>query len=293
MKIRHLSLVLFIILASSLISCGSVVEEIIEPTLDISLESGVYSRDTLSGEWTRLSDSASVITSGDLDDDGLDDLIGQWNDQGGVFVEYASDGTWEKMGATGQTFIACDYTGNNHDELIGSWVGQGVYFRHSETGVWEQITTDTPWITCLDLDDDGKDDLVGSWNNELYAYMSTQSDWVKLSSGAVNDLAACNMGGDKKLDLVVAWADNGVYYRDTGTQEWHQLLLEGDLITCADINNDGANDIVYGIRSVLNPGLWVQYTGEKDSVNLSTAVPVDISAGDLNDDGKDDLIMTW
>jgi hypothetical protein len=49
---------------------------------------------------------ATQIAAGDLDGDGMDDLLGIWPGQGGVWVKYSSDETWEKLSTTAD-WIAC------------------------------------------------------------------------------------------------------------------------------------------------------------------------------------------
>jgi len=53
-----------------------------------------------------MASPATLITTGDLDGDATDDLIGIWPTQGGVWVKYSGDGTWERLSSTAQDISA-------------------------------------------------------------------------------------------------------------------------------------------------------------------------------------------
>jgi hypothetical protein len=67
---------------------------------------GVYYRDSLTGTWVKMASPATLIMTGDLDGDAIDDLIGIWPTQGGVWVKYSIDGTWERLSSTAQDIAA-------------------------------------------------------------------------------------------------------------------------------------------------------------------------------------------
>ena len=47
-----------------------------------------------------------MIIAGDLEGDGIDDLIGLWPTQGGIWVKYSSTGGWELLSSTAQYIAA-------------------------------------------------------------------------------------------------------------------------------------------------------------------------------------------
>ena len=53
-----------------------------------------------------MASPATMITSGDLDGDGTDDLIGLWPSQGGIWVKYSTTGAWELLSSTAQYIAA-------------------------------------------------------------------------------------------------------------------------------------------------------------------------------------------
>ena len=72
---------------------------------------GVYYRDSETGGWVKLATPAELITAGDIDGDGIDDLIGIWSGQGGVWVKYSSTLTWERLSSTARDITAGKMSG--------------------------------------------------------------------------------------------------------------------------------------------------------------------------------------
>jgi hypothetical protein len=61
---------------------------------------GVFYRNNLTGAWTQLATPATQIACGDLDGDGIDDLIGIWPSQSGVWVKYSKTGLWSLVSSS-------------------------------------------------------------------------------------------------------------------------------------------------------------------------------------------------
>ena len=66
---------------------------------------GVYYLNSDTGAWVPMASPATMITAGDLDGDGTDDLIGIWPSQGGVWVRYSTAGDWAYIASTPSTSI--------------------------------------------------------------------------------------------------------------------------------------------------------------------------------------------
>ena len=63
---------------------------------------------------------ASKIVTGDLDGDGLDDLIGIWPLQGGVWIKYSSSGIWERLASTADWIAAGKMRDIDNTSIIAS-----------------------------------------------------------------------------------------------------------------------------------------------------------------------------
>ena len=230
---------------------------------------GVYYRNSLTGLWVKLATPATLITAGDLDGDGTDDLIGIWPGQGGVWVKYSKTGAWAKLSSTARDFSAGDMNGDGLDDLLATWDDQGVYYRHSISGAWVKMATPATQVTAGDLDGDGKDDLIGIWPSQggVWVKYSQNGNWARLGTTAV-DIAAGDMNGDGRDDLVATWDGQGVYYKDSISGAWVGMASPATLVTAGDLDGDGKDDVI-GIWPSQG-GVWVKYSKNGNWEQLSS-----------------------
>ena len=140
---------------------------------------GVYYRDSVTGQWVKLSSAAKQLAVGNIG--GIrDDLAGVWND--GLWVRLSATASWLKIDPTIPIWItAGDITGDNRADIIGSY-GSGTWYRNSATGGWYKMTSPAEQLASGDLDGDGKDDLVGVWSTGLWVRYSTTGQWYQISN---------------------------------------------------------------------------------------------------------------
>jgi len=230
---------------------------------------GTYYRNSNSGYWEKLGTAASQIAAGDVDGDGIDDLLGIWSGQGGVWVRYSTDGTWAQLGTTADWITAGDMNGDGRDDLLGTWTGQGTYYRNSANGSWVSVASAATQIAAGDLDEDGTDDLLGIWPSQggVWVKFSSSSTWTQLGTTA-DWIAAGDMNGDGKDDLLGSWSSQGTYYRDSDDGSWVKLGTAADKITAGDLEGDGVDDLA-GIWSGQG-GVWVKYSSNEEWTHLSS-----------------------
>lgn len=211
-------------------------------------DQGVYYRDSDTGAWVSLAFPATMIASGDIDNDGTDDLIGLWPTQGGIWVKYSSSGEWAMLSSTAVFIATGDMNGDGRVDLLGSWDGQGVFYRDSATGGWVKMATPALMITSGDLDNDGTDDLIGIWAGQggVWVKYSSTGDWEYIGS-TPSYIAAGDMNGDGRDELLGSWEGQGVYYRNSETGAWAQMASDATMITAGDLDGDGTDDLI---------GLW-------------------------------------
>ena len=231
---------------------------------------GVYYRNSDTGGWNPLATPATKIVAGDLDGDGIDDLIGIWPSQGGVWVKYSASGAWAQLSSTADWIAAADMNGDGRAELLGSWAGQGVFWRNNTNGVWTQLATPATKIAGGDLDGDGIADLIGIWPSQggVWVKYSQSGAWALLSSTA-DWIATGDMNGDGRDDLLGAWTGQGVFYRNSMTGQWVQLATPATMITAGDLDADGADDLI-GIWPSQG-GVWVKYSQNGSWAYLSSS----------------------
>jgi hypothetical protein len=240
---------------------------------------GVYSRNSNNGAWSKLGSPADLVAAGDLDGDGIDDLIGIWPSQGGVWVKYSQTGAWAKLSSTAQHISAGDMNGDGRVDLVGTWDGQGTYYRNSVSGAWVKLGSPATLATTGDLDGDGTDDLIGIWPSQggVWVKYSATGAWAKLSTTAL-DIATGDMNGDSRVDLVGAYSGQGTYYRNSVTGAWVKLGSEATQVTSGDLDADGTDDLI-GIWPGQG-GVWVKYSQTGAWEKLSSTA-IDIATGKM------------
>jgi len=220
---------------------------------------GVYCRNSDTGEWVAMASPATMITTGDIDADGTDDLIGIWPSQGGVWIKYYATGEWFNLSSTAAYITTGDMNGDGRDDLLGTWDGQGVYYRDSTSGTWVQLASPASMITCGDLDNDGTDDLIGIWAGQggVWVKYSSSGAWEFIGS-TPSYIGAGDMNGDGRDELLGSWTGQGVYYRNSETGAWVQMSSEATMITAGDLEGDGTDDLL-GLWPTQG-GIWVKYS---------------------------------
>lgn len=230
---------------------------------------GVYYRNSDTGAWEKMATPATQITAGDLDEDGIDDLIGIWPTQGGVWVKYSSSDSWSKLSTTADWIAGGDMNGDGRDDFLGTWPGQGVYYKDSATETWVMMATPATQITAGDLDNDGTDDLIGIWPAQggVWVKYSSSGSWAQLSSTA--DWIACgDMNGDGWDDLLGTWTGQGVYYKNSAAGNWIKMATPATQIAAGDLDGDGTDDLL-GIWPGQG-GVWVKYSSDETWERLSS-----------------------
>jgi len=247
---------------------------------------GVYYKDSDSGAWVKLESSpATQIAAGDLDGDGLDDLIGTWPGQPGVWVKYADDGTWAKLdNFTPNSIAAGDVNGDGREDFLGSWNAFGVFYRSSVDGVWTKLEgSPALQISAGDLNGDGRDDLIGIWSADpgVWVKYSGSGLWVMLDSAKPGFIAAGDMNGDCRDDLLGSWSGFGVYYKNSVSGLWVKLEASvASKVGTGDLDGDGKGDLLGTWTS--QPGAWVKYSISGAWTKLDSVSPNWFTAGKMN-----------
>jgi hypothetical protein len=240
---------------------------------------GVYYRNSDTRGWVPMASPATIIAVGDLDCDGIDDLIGVWPSQGGVWVKLSSTGEWVKIGSTPRDIAAGDMDGDGCDELVGTWDGQGVFYKESLYGNWVKLASPATIIAVGNIDCDSIDDLIGIWPTQsgVWAKLSKTSSWQRLSSTAKH-IATGDMDGDGCDELLGTWDGQGVCCLESLSGAWVKMASPADLLTAGDLDGDAKDDLI-GIWP-MQGGVWVKYSATKTWERLSSTAR-DIAAGKM------------
>ncbi|MFH1566928.1 MAG: VCBS repeat-containing protein [Gemmatimonadota bacterium] len=218
--------------------------------------------------------------AGDLDGDGLPDLVVAGAREGGLY--------WYRYPAWSRHCIA-----------PGSF------------------TTD---LAVADVDGDGCLDVVVPCNGVLTLYRNPRSrggspatdPWeaVPIGPEGAHDVEVADLDNDGRLDLVTRYQSGFGHRRGNAIHLWQQqtphswrhrafACPHGEGLALADVNGDGRVDVIIGGRWYENPGdpmagEWREhlYVTESDFEAHWTNGDVAIAAADLNGDGRVEIALS-
>ena len=223
---------------------------------------------------------ASYIESGDIDDDGDEDLIvSSWGPKGLSWWENtAGEGTaWtehaiDRTGSSPHCQELYDIDGDGDlDVAVALYEADQVAWFENVNGDGEEWTKHVvgscngpTWIKVYDIDNDGRDDfLTNSYlDHDAYIFYQGSSSWtqVTVSDDVFYNRAvdAADVDDDGDLDyLAVAqggYSGGGVYWwENTGDDSWprHDVdptFQRGASLETPDIDGDGDPDVLLSSR---------------------------------------------
>ena len=264
-----------------------------------------------------LSSPPSVVTPGDLDGDGDQDLVIAtgtppsifiaWNDVRSLGLEL------QEVGATAEftDLVAADLDADGDADVAGSSSFEIVILRNDDTGRLLRgadipIGSHPAALVAADLDGDMQVDLAtaNTLGSELPGNVSVVFNGGKgvfavprnfAADPNPRAIAAVDADGDSNLDLVATGSSLEVYRNRGGaTFAGSERVAAGVSATSAcvlDANEDGAADIAVGssehrISIFIHADNGAFLPGP--TVNLSSE-PLALVSGDLDADGDDDI----
>ena len=257
---------------------------------DTNSKSDVFARDRLAGTTSRV----SVTSAG-----------AQANNQSysysvsadGRFVAFYSDATNLVAGDTnGFTDIFLRDRGplGRAERLSGRFWHNGLVQRLNNAGAWTKIHNASPIaIAAGDLDGNGKDEAIGSFTGlGLLARYNNASPWRKLHNTAAARIVAGDLDGNGKDELIADFGATGLFARFNNAGAFVKLHTSTVAGACRRRPRRQRQGRAHRRSREHRPlGASAQSANVAAWVKLHSASPTHIATGDLDGNGKDELIV--
>ena len=268
------------------VTVGSFANDLVVSFGDAGIVKGLW-RWMNNSAWKKLHKIPGMaIAIGDIDDNGVDDVI----------VALPGKGTWRWMNNTvflklhnkvADVIVAGDLDSNGKDDLVLALPGIGTW-RWMNNSAWDRLHgIPATAIAVGDIDGNGVDDVIvalpgkGTWrwmNNTVF---------LKLHNKVADVIVAGNLDSNGKDDLVLALPGIGTW-RWMNNSVWDRLHgIPATAMAVGDIDGNGVDDVIVALPG---KGTW-RWMNNTVFLKLHNKVADVIVAGDLDSNGKDDVVL--
>ena len=209
------------------------------------------------GIWRQIHDvSPDATVSGDLDGNGLDDLVVDFGVYGvHLWMNHA---TWTFLHDANPTqMITGDFDANGQDDVVFDFPGFGLW-RFNNNRVWAPLhELSAAHLAVGNLDGTGGDELLVSFAGRGLWRYGEASGWTFVNGAEVTQLLTADLDNNGADDLVVAIAGAGVWSLANLTTWWQVHRLTPVHIAAGNLDATGADDLVIDFGPGI--GIWPLY----------------------------------
>ena len=178
-----------------------------------------------------------AIAIGDTTIDGKEDMISLWSS--GLWYQNAASLGWTRVYSIAPYRVtAGDLNGDGRAEIIGTWVNGIFYFYWTGSSWnWKLMYAYIPSgeIAAGDFNGNGRAEVASCWGSGLWYQNGTTLGWTKVWRTAPKQLAAGDITGDGRDELIGyggTWS-SGVWYQGSKNRSVgiihitiHQVVIE-------------------------------------------------------------------
>ncbi len=271
-----------------------------------------------SNKWVDLLTSAtypSSLACGDIDGNGMNEVIGSWPSSNALKVFAANTWTWRDVVDSPfvpDVVLAKDVDGDGIAELVGYSVRtNSLFIRWGGTGRWETFpspagTTPQRFLSA-DLNGDGVKEIIGLWRDESKFMYRRGNDWVPISlpvgvSKTPDLVEAGDFDNDGIADLVAVWRNSyfTMQVRSGATGQWTEMRrgtyidAMPSIVAVADVDGDRKDDIVMTWDAWKTMHVYLQSWRATKLIYAGVA-PIYVVADNFDNDGagRQDITLIW
>jgi len=207
-------------------------------------------------------DGERVIVTGDLDGNGLDDVIVDFS-RSGTWVRY-NNATWVKLhGGSPKALATGDMDGNGLDEVIFDFGRGGTWVRFNNA-TWVKLHEGSPEALATgDMDGNGLDEVIFDFGRGGTWVRFNNATWTKLHAGSPGVFATGDMDGNGLDEAIFDFGRGGTWVRYNNAT-WVKLHSLSPLtLATGDLNGNGLDEVILdygqsGTRVRVDNAEWVE-----------------------------------
>ena len=236
--------------------------------------------------------SPTVLRAGDLDGNGLADLVVNFAGYG--VWSFTNGTTWTQLHPFDATEIKTgDVDGNGADDVVVVFPGFGLWVRYS-SGAWANIHPTSPTsiaVGNIDGSAGGRADVLVSFMGAGVWSFRNNSSWGQVHPFEALNLQIGDLDGNGVGDLIVQFGGLGEWalYNSTSWAQLHGLAASAIVVGNIDGDAGGKADMVInfptlGVWAFLNNSSWTQLHGFDAAA---------LAVGDLDANGQSDVLISF